>query len=179
MTKPNNDSKPIRKANDIFEIESKFHRALGDGVKAGAYMQQLILSVVDSRDTTVLVKAIQRASENKADHQAVSTLRAVIGQVWPKAKVTKNKSNTVSILIKGIKEDSEALERLALAVSSEYSIRGVAFKKAIMPESETVTLTPDTARDKLHKYMAKIAKELGVPYDQVKAMATANATEVA
>lgn len=124
----------MSKLNDILAVEKKFYSSLGDGAKAGVYLKDMVLSVVDSRDTTVLSRAIQRAEDNKADTQAVKAIRTVVSQVWPKAKVSRNNvTNRLSIIIKGIDADQDALARLKAATECEkpLSIRGTAFLKTI------------------------------------------------
>ena len=122
--------------NDIMKIETSFFQSLGNGVKACNLLAQMVHSVVQSRDTTVLTRAINRAATDKQDEQAARAIRMVAGQVWPKAKIGKAKDGTLSIKIKGIEADQEALARLDSAVERQLSIRHAAFRKAIMPEQE-------------------------------------------
>lgn len=121
--------------NDIDGVKAQFIRSLGNGVKAGEYLQQLILSVVKSRDTTILVKAITGALE-KNDDQAARTIRMVAGQVWPKARVTTKPGKPVSIKISGITEDQEALNRLADATERGLSIRHQTYRNTIAPKED-------------------------------------------
>lgn len=138
--------------NDIMKTESKFYANLGNGQKAGEYLQDMVKSVTVSRDTTVIVKAIQRA-EAKGDKAAASVVRFVFGQVFPSAKVTKSKAGDLSLKIKGIEHDDKALERLAEAVSKGLSIRHSTFRKTVQGEQAQ-------AEFDLQKYAKTIASRL-------------------
>lgn len=122
-------------ANNVEAIETAFYRALGNGKLAASHMRDLIKSVVSSRDTTIIAKAIYRAKE-KSDDKAASVLSTVTREVFPDAKITKDKSGKFSIKIKGIAANEKAIERLNDAVNSGLSIRGATFLKAVKGEKE-------------------------------------------
>lgn len=122
--------------NDIMKVEGDFFRNLGNGVKAGDFLYQMVQSVVSSRDTTVLVRAMDRAKNKKQDAQAARTIAMVAGQVWPKAKVTKDKNGYPRITIKGIEADPNALERVKEAVDKGLSIRHTAFRKTVVGDRD-------------------------------------------
>ena len=121
--------------NDIFAVEKKFYASLGNGIAAGEHLFNMIQSVVSSRDTTVLTRAISRAENDKSDKLAGAAIRLVIGQVWPKAKIAKTKAGDLSIKIKGIDADVEAIARFKDAVERKLSIRNAAFRKAIKADA--------------------------------------------
>lgn len=119
--------------NNVENLESTFYRNLGDGVKACAALAGMIESVVTSRDTTVLTKAMRRAVEDKQDEQAARAVALVASQVWPKAKIGKTKDGVMTIRIKGIQACDDALARLRNAVDRDLSIRHSTFRKTIKP----------------------------------------------
>src|SRR6056297_252191 len=123
--------------NDIMNVESNFFRSLGNGVKAGEYLQAMILSVVQSRDTTVLVRAMDRARNAKNDEQAARTIALVVGQVWPKCKLGKDKNSIPTIKISGIDADPNALKRLKEATDKGLSIRHSTYRKVLKGDTDT------------------------------------------
>lgn len=122
--------------NDIQAIETQFFRSLGDGTKAAVYLQQLVQAVVTSRDTSILVKAIDRAENDKRDEQAGKVIRAVVRAIWPGAKMSKDKNGQPRITIKGIEADTTAIAALNGAVKDNLSFRHHTFLKRISPPSE-------------------------------------------
>lgn len=163
--------------NDIMALEGQFYRSLGDGVKAGQLIAQMVASVVKHRDTTVITRAIKRAG-SKSDKTAANVLRFCFSQVFPDAKIKKDKkTDTLSILIKDTEADEEALSRLMAASAAGYSIRGPLFRKTVKGEAdEKDKITPDEARTKLLNYMTRLANELEVDIDVVRSMAAAKPT---
>lgn len=121
-------------ANNVEAIESKFYTALGNGKIAASHMRDLLVSVVSSRDTTIIAKAIKRAKE-KGDDKAAQVLSLATREVFPNAKISKDKAGKFSIKIKGIEASKPALERLEKAVADKLSIRGATFAKAIKGET--------------------------------------------
>lgn len=156
--------------NDIMAIEGKFFASLGNGVAAGEHLFSMVESVVSSRDTTVLTKAIKRADINKSDKLAGNVIRFVVSQVWPGAKMTKNKADDYSIKIKGIEADTAALSRFKSAIEHKLSIRHAAFRKHIKPDTgETAAREPIA----VVKSGIKAAKKNGMTREQYIAMCEA------
>lgn len=120
-------------ANNVEAIESAFYRALGNGKLAASHMRDLVASVVSSRDTTIIAKAMYRAKE-KNDDKAASVLSLAMRETFPGLKITKDKNGKFSLKIKGIAADDKAIKRLDDAVNSGLSIRGDGFRKAIQGE---------------------------------------------
>lgn len=117
--------------NDINGLETKFFSSLGDGVKAGAMLLAMMESVVTSRDTTVLTRAIQRAESVKGDQQAVGVVKLAIREVFPGANTTKDKNGQFTIKIKGVKHCDKGLKRLKDVVKEGWSIRGRNFRDGL------------------------------------------------
>lgn len=124
--------------NDIAAIETKFFKALGSGTGATEHLATMIHSVVSSRDTTVLSRAINRA-QSKGDTAAAGVVRFVVGEVWPGSKITMGKKkNMPTITIKGVEADKDALKRLDTAAEKKLSIRHATFRKTVKaPTAET------------------------------------------
>jgi len=117
--------------NNIMKIESEFYRSLGNGVKSLGYIKDMILSVVDSRDTTVLSRAILRAG-NKGDNHADRALRLAISQVFEGAKMVKKPTGGgISIKISGTTVSEAGIKRLKDAATSGLSIRSSAYAKIL------------------------------------------------
>lgn len=129
------------------DYEQRFYRALGNGEQAGLELCNMIRSVMSSRDTTVLVRAIRRA-EDKKDQQAANVVRFVVRHIWPAvldengatikagAKVGKDKNGLPVIKISGVGHDDMAFARLEEAVERKLSIRHKAFRNAVQPPVE-------------------------------------------
>lgn len=125
-------------ANDIFAVETKFYKSLGNGAAALEYAVEMVASVVKSRDTTVLTRAIDRAA-GKGDDKAVASLKLIIRNVWPNAKAVKvKKTGITSIKIKGIEADEEALETCHALVADGASLRGTLLSKAFGTKTDKV-----------------------------------------
>lgn len=122
--------------NDINSVEAKFYKALGNGAAALGYAVEMIESVVQSRDTTVLTRAIDRAA-SKGDDKAVASLKLMIRNVWEGAKMTKSKTTgQTSIKIKGIDASVWALSTCQQLVADGVSLRGTLLSKAFATEAE-------------------------------------------
>ena len=137
------------KANDINTIETKFRANLGNGIKAGEYLRDMIKAVVSSRDTTIITRNMALVDKNKQDSGALTTIRTIVGQVYPGAKLTKQKDGQYKLKISGIEADNDALARLDTAVERGLSIRHATFRQVVAPKPE--------AEDK--EYDAKAAAE--------------------
>lgn len=139
MTTNNTQNAVAIVANNVETIESAFYRALGNGKLAATHMRDLIVSVVSSRDTTIIAKAIKRAKD-KGDDKAASVLMLATQQVFPaptdKKIITKDKAGKYSIKIAGIQADKAAIARLEKAVSEGLSIRGAGFAKTLKGETK-------------------------------------------
>ena len=110
--------------NDIKAIENKFVTSLGSGKAALEHASTLIHSVVDSRDTTVLTRAMTRA-KSKGDDKACASMRLILLAVWPKAVLKfDTKAKAYVFKIKGIEAEEWALEALSALVDDGASLRG-------------------------------------------------------
>jgi len=72
--------------------------------------------------------------------------------------------------------NADIVQGLRTLAASNVGVKSQAFENAFPRiEKEKPQLTNEKAIDKLHTYMQKIADELGVPFTQVQAMASAKA----
>ena len=72
--------------------------------------------------------------------------------------------------------NADIVQGLRTLAASNVGVKSQAFENAFPRiEKEKPQLTNEKAIDKLHTYMQKIADELGVPFTQVQAMASATA----
>ena len=116
--------------NDIFAVEAKFYKALGNGAAALGYAVEMIESVVTSRDTTVLTRAMDRAA-SKGDDKATAALKLMVRNVWPGSKASKSKkTGQTSIKISGVEADQDALAVCKALVADGVSLRGTLLSKA-------------------------------------------------
>ena len=147
--------------NNIDTIGSSFFRNLGDGVKAASNLQEMVLSVVKSRDTTILSRAMYRAEKEKNDTNASGAIRVVVGEVYPDAKLHKNKeTGEYKITIKGCEADTSALERLATVVEKGLSLRHATFRKTMKGDVAKPAFDAMDAANKFvksHKNPAEVA----------------------
>lgn len=123
--------------NNIDAVEKSFFRSLGNGKQALADAVTMIKSVVDSRDTTVLARAMQRAKDEKGDDKAVAALKLMIVSVWPGAKAGATKKGDMSIRIKGVKADPAIVETLDTLVADGVSLRGTILSKTLKKADDT------------------------------------------
>lgn len=156
----------MTKPNDIMNVESKFYSALGNGKDAAKHLAAMVESVFVSRDTGVLVRAIYRAEQKKEDAQAAQAIRTCVRTVWPTAKVSKDKNGQPRILIKGDDGDKAAVKRIREAADKGLSIRGAAFRKAVVGDTGN---TPDWTVQKWATNQAKQA----IKHDVTEAAAIA------
>jgi len=146
--------------NNIETVSGNFFRNLGNGVKAASNLQDMVLSVVKSRDTTVLSKAMYRAEKEKNDTNASGAIRVVVGEVYPDAKLHKNKeTGEYKITIKGCEADADALTRLATVVEKGLSLRHATFRKTMKGDVDKPAFNPIDAAAKFvksHKNPAEV-----------------------
>ena len=146
--------------NNIETVSGNFFRNLGNGVKAASDLQEMVLSVVKSRDTTVLSKAMYRAEKEKNDTNASGAIRIVVGEVYPDAKLHKNKeTGEYKITIKGCEADANALTRLATVVEKGLSLRHATFRKTMKGDVEKPAFDAIKAAEsfiKAHKNPAEV-----------------------
>lgn len=122
--------------NDIKTTENAFVRNLGNGVKAAEYLGTLVEAVVASRDTTIITRVLQRA-DKAGDAHAVGSIKVVVRNVWPGAKLGKGKTDgTYTLKIAGVEADDDGLGRLKTAITEGLSIRGKKFRETIEPKGE-------------------------------------------
>lgn len=131
--------------NNMQTVLDRFIKNLGSGVSCGTDLSVLMHDVANTRDTTVVARAIYRA-EKKSDDQAASTVKLVTGQVFPGAKITKNEGKPPTIKIKGIEADTDALERIKGAAERKLSIRHATYRKAVKPPVEEAEEKPFDAK---------------------------------
>ena len=161
--------------NNIDQTASNFFRNLGDGVKAAANLQEMVLSVVKSRDTTILSRSMYRAEKEKNDTNASSAIRIVVGEVYPDAKLHKNKeTGEYKITIKHCEADANALTRLATVVEKGLSLRHATFRKTMKGDVEKPAFDAIKAAEsfiKAHKNPADVIAYIHALQAAHKAMA--------
>ena len=161
--------------NNIDTVGSNFFRNLGDGVKAAANLQEMVLSVVKSRDTTILARSMYRAEKEKNDTNASAAIRIVVGEVYPDAKLHKNKeTGEYKITIKGCEANPDALTRLATVVEKGLSLRHATFRKTMkgdVSKPEFNAIEAATKFVKAHKNPAEVAAYIHALQAAHKAMA--------
>jgi len=171
----NTTVKILSTPNNIETVGVNFFRNLGDGVKAAANLQEMVLSVVKSRDTTVLSKAMYRAEKEKNDTNASGAIRIVVGEVYPDAKLHKNKeTGEYKITIKGCEADTNALTRLATVVEKGLSLRHATFRKTMKGDVEKPAFDAIKAAEsfiKAHKNPAEVIAYIHALQAAHKAMA--------
>lgn len=139
-------SKDGTKATLVAEMKNHatgFKRDLGNGASALAHVAWGLEQVSQSnnRDTTILVKYISAARE-KGDDVAASAVGFLTRQVFPKAKIAKDKNNNPVIKIKGIQPEADALAILRKLVEEKTSLRGTKVRSAFRTDDEEKSFDP-------------------------------------
>lgn len=137
--------------NNIQKTIDSFRRNAGNPVLALRDFRLMVLSSVKSGDTNMLSKEIhlqekQVGSDKGSKKNAAmgKAGRLIVGQVWPGAKINKNKDGSIkSFKTSGITPDQDALARLADCVERQLDMTGATFRKSIVaPKSDS-----DTSKD--------------------------------
>ena len=120
--------------NTVTKIEANFGRSLGNGANMGKYTLEAFKTVLDQRDTTILVGLLQQAKK-RDDTLAERAIKSMINIVYNGAtiKTEKNKKTGKShtkIIIKGIKANDKAIQIMDDLVEAKVSMRGSKWKDA-------------------------------------------------
>ena len=120
--------------NTVTKIEVNFGRSLGNGANMGKYTLEAFKTVLDKRDTTILVGLLQQAKK-RDDILAERAIKFMINIVYNGAKIdtSKNKKTGKShtkIIIKGIKANEKAIAIMEDLVEAKVSMRGTKWKDA-------------------------------------------------
>ena len=127
--------------NTVTKIEANFGRSLGNGANMGKYTLEAFKTVLDKRDTTILVAFLQQAKK-RDDTLAERAIKFMINIVYEGAtiKTEKNKKTGKShtkIIIKGIKANDKAIQIMGDLVEAKISMRGTKWKDAFTTKTES------------------------------------------
>jgi len=127
--------------NTVTKIETNFGRSLGNGANMGKYTLEAFKTVLDQRDTTILVGLLQQAKK-RDDTLAERAIKFMINIVYEGAtiKTEKNKKTGKShtkIIIKGIKANDKAIQIMDDLVEAKISMRGTKWKDAFTTKTES------------------------------------------
>lgn len=112
-----------------------FATAMGNGAAMGKLFKDCVDYVVSARDTTVILRLIQRA-EKRGDKAAASLVRFTFGKIFVGAKVETKAGNIVKIKIKEADLSNSAMAALNELVADKVSMRGTKWKAAFTTETE-------------------------------------------
>tara|TARA_R100000951_G_scaffold3517_1_gene4658 strand:- start:234 stop:764 length:531 start_codon:yes stop_codon:yes gene_type:complete len=120
--------------NTVEKIEVNFGRSLGNGANMGKYTLEAFKTVLDKRDTTILVGLLNQAKK-RDDTLAERAIKSMINIVYDGAtiKTEKNKKTGKShtkIIIKGLKANEKAIAIMEDLVEAKISMRGSKWKDA-------------------------------------------------
>ena len=120
--------------NTVEKIEVNFGRSLGNGANMGKYTLEAFKTVLDQRDTTILVGLLNQAKK-RDDTLAERAIKSMINIVYDGAtiKTEKNKKTGKShtkIIIKGLKANEKAIAIMEDLVEAKVSMRGSKWKDA-------------------------------------------------
>lgn len=121
-----------------FEVNKhvgQFSRNLGNGAAALADVAVALEHVRTNRDTTVLVRMIERAKE-KQDAAAASATMFLVRQVFEGAKAGKTKDGRMTIKIKDAVVSNTAPATIDRLVSEGTSLRGPKVREAFKSDDE-------------------------------------------
>ena len=120
---------------NIDQTVNAFATAMGNGATMGKLFKEAVDHVIVSRDTTVIVRMIQRA-EKRGDKAAASLVRYTFGKIFVGAKVGTKAGNIVKITIKEADQSNAATAALHDLVADGASMRGTKWKAAFATEVE-------------------------------------------
>ena len=120
--------------NTVEKIEVNFGRSLGNGANMGKYTLEAFKTVLDQRDTTILVGLLNQAKK-RDDTLAERAIKSMINIVYDGAtiKTEKNKKTGKShtkIIIKGLKANEKSIAIMEDLVEAKVSMRGSKWKDA-------------------------------------------------
>ena len=123
---------------DINANVDKFATAVGNGATMGKLFREAVDYVIASRDTTVILRMMQRAVK-RGDKGAANLVRSTFGSVFVGAKFTSKAGNIVGIKIKDAELSNSAVNALHGLTDDKVSMRGQKWKAAF----QTETAKPD------------------------------------
>jgi len=139
---------------NIANVTSKFTTSLGNGRVMGSLFKNAIDHVVETRDTTVIVKMINSAIK-KNDSVAVRSIKNTFSAIFIGSQfVIDKKTRNLSIKIKGSDTSNSAIDNLNSLVDDNASMRGDNWSKAF----NSVDNKPKTAIDGAKNLLAFINK---------------------
>jgi len=121
---------------DINANVDKFATAVGNGATMGKLFREAVDYVIASRDTTVILRMMQRAVK-RGDKGAANLVRSTFGSVFVGAKFTSKAGNIVGIKIKDAELSNWAVDTLHMLTDDKASMRGKKWKDAFKTEKET------------------------------------------
>ena len=123
---------------DINANVNKFATAVGNGATMGKVFRDAVDYVIASRDTTVILRMMQRATM-RGDKGAANLVRSTFGKIFVGAKFTSKAGNIVGIKIKDAELSNSAVNALHELTDNKLSMRGPKWKDAF----KTETAKPD------------------------------------
>lgn len=124
----------------IENVVKNFSNNIGNGINLGIHFKSIIDHVIETGDTTPIVKAVN-ASINRGDTALTSQLRVTTGKIWIGAKIKTKANKVVSIQIKNAKLSNSAVKALS-DVAGSVSMRGANWKKAFSTDTEPKAFDP-------------------------------------
>lgn len=121
---------------DINANVDKFATAVGNGATMGKLFREAVDYVIASRDTTVILRMMQRAVK-RGDKGAANLVRSTFGSIFVGAKFTTKAGNVVGIKIKDAELSNWAVDTLHMLTDDKASMRGKKWKDAFKTEKET------------------------------------------
>ena len=138
---------------DINANVNKFATAVGNGATMGKVFRDAVDYVIASRDTTVILRMMQRATM-RGDKGAANLVRSTFGKIFVGAKFTSKAGNIVGIKIKDAELSNSAVNALHTLVDDEKaSMRGPKWKEAFKTDNNSTTAQFDAAAwaERAHK----------------------------
>lgn len=120
---------------DINANVDKFATAVGNGATMGKLFREAVDYVISSRDTTVILRMMQRAVK-RGDKGAANLVRSTFGKVFVGAKFTTKAGNVVGIKIKDAELSNWAVDTLHILTDDKASMRGKKWKDAFKTETD-------------------------------------------
>ena len=142
---------PVQKPEfNINKCVDDFASGVGDGRKMAVAFATGMDHVIAERDTTVIVRMIQRALK-RGDAKSASIVRVTFAAIFVGAKPTLKGKEIVGLRIKDATIDSGAVDAMHDLVDDKVSMRGPKWAAAFKPQTNAPSFNAITAADRFVK----------------------------
>lgn len=135
---------------NINKCVDDFASGVGDGRKMAAAFAAGMDHVIAERDTTVIVRMIQRALK-RGDAKSASIVRVTFAAIFVGAKPTLKGKEIVGLRIKDATLNTDYVDAMHDLVADKVSMRGPKWSAAFKPEAKLTVFDPAAAAERFVK----------------------------